>query len=29
MTLVYKVCSVSEWEEANKINFFLNSSNRY
>jgi uncharacterized protein (DUF952 family) len=26
MTLVYKVCSVSEWEEANKINFFLGSA---
>ena len=28
MTLVYKVCSVSEWEEANKINFFFGFSNR-
>jgi uncharacterized protein (DUF952 family) len=26
MTLVYKVCSVSEWEEANKTNFFLGSA---
>jgi len=25
MTLIYKVCSVSEWEEAKKINFFLGS----